>query len=174
MLRLYASIGSIFLVLASCSAAPLDPPMTRSCRGEYVDACRPYTYARIVSASLTPNAITLNDPRMMAHVHVEFAVCSMAPALPTVQISAFIGGAGDAMVPDPPDGAPSTNARLVPLAVVGPPVSGATSIDVTIPNPFFANVPADTGITLQFAPVLDGCEGDMVSIPYHTGFVVGP
>lgn len=163
---------SAALLLAACTPARLDPPMTRSCRGEYVDACRPNTYARITAASLTPNAITLNDPAMMAHVHVEFSECAMAPTPLTVQIAAFIGSAGDATVSNPRDGGFATGPTIVQLATVGPAAPGATSIDLIIPNPFFANVPVDTAITLQFSPIIDDCQGELFAIPYHTGFVV--
>lgn len=140
--------------------------MTRSCRGEYVVECRPYTYAMITSASLTPERITLNDASMMATVHVDFTECAMVPSTTplTVEISAFIAGSVSE-----PDDAGTSNARVIPLGTVGPAAPGATSIDVTIPNPFFAHVPADTDILLQFAPIVDGCQGDLVSVPYHTG-----
>lgn len=170
MLRSALAITASFALLA-CAPA-LDPPMTRSCRGEYVNECRPYTYAMVSAASLTPERITLNDPAMMAHVHVEFTECAMVSSTTplTVQIAAFIGGVGDAAVPEPDGG--SSGARVVPLGTVGPPAAGATSIDVMIANPFFANVPADTDITLQFAPIIDGCQGTLVEVPYHTGLVV--
>lgn len=147
--------------------------MTRSCRGEYVDECRPFTYASISAASLSPERITLRDPSMMAHVHVDFTECGMVltdrPL--TVQISAFVGGTGDASIPEPGDGGGSS-ARVIPLTTVGPPAAGATSIDVMIANPFFANVPADTNITLQFVPVVDGCAGTLFSTTYRTGMVL--
>ncbi len=140
--------------------------MTRSCRGEYVNECRPRTYARVTAATLTPERITLNDPTMHAMVHVEFTRCDMAPLPLYVQVAAFIGG-GDGAIPEPDGG--STSARVVPLTMIGPADPGASSIDVTIPNPFFANVPADRDITLQFAPIIDDCQGELVSVRYHTG-----
>jgi hypothetical protein len=159
------------LALLGCTPA-LDPPMTRSCRGEYVNECRPQTYASISAASLMPERITLDDPSMTAMVHVEFTECAMVPSdRPLhVEISAFVGGTTDASFSEPDGG--SSGARVIPLATVGPPAPGATSIDVTIPNPFFANVPADRNITLQFAPIVDGCQGELVSVPYHTGIVL--
>lgn len=159
------------LALLGCTPT-LDPPMTRSCRGEYVNECRPYTYASVSAASLTPERITLNDPAMMATVHVEFTECGMVPGdRPlTVEISAFIGGTSDASFSEPDGG--SSGARVIPLVTVGPPAPGATSIDVTIPNPFFANVPPDSRITLQFAPLVDSCQGALFSVPYHTGTVL--
>lgn len=153
------------LVLAGCSS--VDPPMTRSCRGEYVNECRPYTYARITAATLTPSRITLADPTMSAMVHVELTRCDMAPLPLYVQLSAFVGATGDARIPEPDGG--GSSARVIPLTMIGPVDAGATSMDVTIPNPFFTNVPADSDITLQFEPVIDDCGGEVLSIPYHTG-----
>jgi len=161
------------LVLAACSPA-VDPPMTRSCRGEYVDECRPYTYARIVGATLTPSGITLNDPVMRAQVHVDFTRCDMGTMPLTVEIAAFVGGDSvDAHITSPSDGGGSSNARVIPLTTIGPVTPGTTSIDVTIDNPFFANVPANSPITLQFAPIIDGCQGDLFTIAYQTGPVLG-
>src|SRR5260221_200444 len=126
------SLGIAALALLACSPT-LDPPMTRSCRGEYVIECRPYTYATVTGASLTPSGILLNDPTMRAHVHVDFTRCDMASMPLTVQIAAFAGGGGDANIPEPDGG--STGARVIPLVTVGPADPGATSIDVMIDNP---------------------------------------
>ena len=157
--------------LLGCSPA-VDPPMTRSCCGEYVNECRPYDYARVTAASLTPDGITLNDPAMRATVHVEFERCGMATLPLYVQISVFVGGTGDASIPEPDGG--STSARVIPLGMVGPAASGATSIDAVIDNPFFANVPANTRVTLQFAPMIDDCQGQIFETAYRTGPVVTP
>ncbi len=167
MSRLAALFACAFAVLTACSPSPPAPRFTRSCRGEYVDACRPYTYARVTSATLTPSRIRVDDPTMRAQVHVEFERCGMAPLPLTVQIAAFVPGAFAE-----PDGG-SSDGRVFPLTTIGPAASGATSIDVMIDNPFFANaVPADSNITLQFAPIIDDCEGDLFSLDYHTGVAV--
>jgi hypothetical protein len=172
MLRPLAALTGL-LALASCSPATLDPPMQRSCRGEYVDACRPYAWSHISAASLTPNMIMPDSPTAMAHVHVDFASCAMAPTGVTVQIAAFIGGTSDATITNPLDGGSSTNARTIQLGMVGPAMPGATSIDTMIPNPFFGySLPYDTSIQLLFVPLVDDCDGDLISIPYRTG--LGP
>ncbi len=165
------ALGALALGTLACSSAA--PPMTRSCRGEYVDECRPYTYAQITNATLDPQGITLGDATMQAHVHVDFTRCDMGTDLPlTVQISAFVGATGDGSIPDPDDTGVSSDARVIPLTTVGPPAMGSNSIDVMIDNPFFAQVPANTRIQLQFAPIIDDCEGDLFSESYRTGPVV--
>jgi hypothetical protein len=155
------ALGAI--VLASCSSSSNDPPMTRSCRGEYVNECRPYTYARITAATLTPDRITLSDPSMRATVHVEFTRCDMAPLPLFVQIDAY----DDSAIGEPDGG--TSMGRVIPLTMIGPVPDGATTYDVTIDNPFFANVPVNSMITLQFSPIIDDCQGEMVAVPYHTG-----
>ena len=75
-------------------------------------------------------------------------------------------------IPDPDDTGVSSDARVIPLTTVGPPAMGSNSIDVMIDNPFFAQVPANTRIQLQFAPIIDDCEGDLFSESYRTGPVV--
>ncbi|MFO0685676.1 MAG: hypothetical protein U0234_26680 [Sandaracinus sp.] len=160
------------LALSTACSPAVDPPMTRSCRGEYVEACRPYTYAIVTRASLTPERIALNDPTMMAHVHVELTACDMAPSAPRVNVAAIIGGSGDASIPEPGDGGGSSGARVVELVTVGPPPAGSSVIDVDVANPFFANVPPDSHVTLRFSPVIGDCEGDPVTSDYQTGPIV--
>ncbi len=160
------------LALSVACTTPVDPPMTRSCRGEYVEACRPYTYAVVTAGSLTPERITLNDPAMMAHVHVELTACGMAPSAPRVNVAAIIGGSGDASIPEPGDGGGSSSARVVELVTVGPPPAGSSVIDVDVANPFFANVPPNSRVTLRFSPVIGDCEGDPATSDYQTGSLV--
>ena len=173
MLRPLLLLASALLFVA-CSPA-LDPPMTRSCRGEYVNECRPYTYATLTSASLSPERVTLNDPTMRVRLQAAFTRCAGSTMPVSIQISAFVGAAGDGSIAAPIDGGGGTNARVIPLTTIPVTDTSAGSVDVMIDNPFFANVPANTQITLQFATIIDGCEGQLLETPYRTGGVAtGP
>ncbi len=169
-------LSAAVLTLSACSPAPLEPRFVRSCRGEYVDACRPYTYAQIVDATFGPAAIPIGDPTATAHVTVTFETCgAMTPAQPRIDLSALLGQLDDGGVPSPvPDGGTSS-ARVVPLASIAPSINPtATTVDVMIENPFFADVPANTTIILQFTPVIDGCAGEVFRLPYRTGALPMP
>ena len=158
------------LVASACAPTPLDPRSVRSCRGEYVDACRPYTYARVVDATLSPAALAIADPSARAHVTVRFETCGpRTPAQPRIDLSALLGRLDDAGVLSPGDGGTSS-ARVIPLATIPPSTDPtATTLDVMIDNPFFADVPPDTAIILQFTPVIDGCSGEVFPLTYRTG-----
>jgi hypothetical protein len=166
----------IALALAGCSPAPLQPRFVRSCQGEYVDACRPYTYAQITDATFGPAAIAIGDPGMRAHVTVTFETCgAMTPSQPRIDLSALLGQLDDAGVPSPlPDGG-SSSARVIPLSSIAPSMDpSATTLDVMIDNPFFADVPANEDILLQFTPVIDGCAGEVFTLRYRTGPLASP
>jgi hypothetical protein len=158
------------LLVASCSSSPPVPAMERSCRGEIVDVCDPYAWAAVTAATLGPAQLRIGDPTTSAMVHVELSTCAMAPARPSIQINALVGStSGDASLPPPIDGGASTGARIVSLATIPSSAVMGTSVDTTIPNPFFADVPPSTAITLQFVPVIAGCQGDAFQTPYTTG-----
>lgn len=161
-----ATFTLALVLLASCSSAPTEPRFVRSCRGEYVDACRPYTYARISEAMLGPEQITIGDPGMRAHVTATFETCGeMTPFPPRIDVSAIIGSGTT------PDGGSAV--RVVPLVSI-PTEAGETSVDVTIDNPFFTDIPEDEDIVLRFTPVIDGCQGDAVEQMYRTGEFASP
>lgn len=135
-----------------------------------MDVCDPYTWAAITTASLGPDHLRIADPTAMAMVHVEFRSCAMAPARPSILINALIGStSSDASLPPPIDGGTPTGARIVSLATIPSSAVMGTSVDTMIPNPFFADVPPSTTITLQFVPVISGCQGDAFQTPYTTG-----
>lgn len=159
------------LLVGGCSPAPLEPRFVRSCRGEYVDACRPYTYAQIVGATFGPAEIPIGDPSVLAHVTVMFETCgAMTPAQPRIDLSALLGQTDDGGVTSPGTDGGTSSARVIPLDSIAPSADPtATSVDVMIANPFFADIPEDDDIILQFTPVIDGCAGDVFRLPYHTG-----
>ena len=176
MRALVALLGLGSLALAGCTPGPLEPRFVRSCRGEYVDFCRPYTYAQITGATFGPEALPIGDPSAQAHVTVTFETCGpMTPAQPRIDLSALLGQASDSGVASPFDGGGTSSARVVPLASI-PPATDPTArtIDVMIDNPFFADIPENERIILQFTPVIDGCAGEVFRVEYRTGEIPTP
>lgn len=158
------------LFAASCGRGP---PLQRSCEGRPVDLCDPYEYAEAVSATFEPSAISPGDPRDTATVHVELRTCgATTPTAPSVQISAVVGGAGgtlpfDAFGQDA--GSTGDDTRIYQLVAVPADEATSTIIDATIDNPFDSRIPTNSDISLRFTPVIGGCEGTPVTIPYRTG-----
>jgi hypothetical protein len=164
------------VALSACSPGPLEPRFVRSCRGEYVDFCRPYTYAQITAATFGPEALPIGDPSSRAHVTVTFETCgAMTPTQPRIDLSALLGQVNDSGVPSPIADGGSSSARVIPLASIPPATDpAARTIDVMIDNPFFADVPEDTLIILQFTPVIDSCAGEVFRVEYRTGEIPAP
>ncbi|MFN7701786.1 MAG: hypothetical protein ACK6CU_07355 [Deltaproteobacteria bacterium] len=155
--------------LASCSPGP---PLQRSCEGRAVDTCDPYEYAEVAAVSFEPMELSPGDPRQSARVRIELRTCgARTPSAPAVQIAAVVAGAGGVLPFDAAgaDAGGGDDTRLYQLAEVRASDAGATTIEATLPNPFDARVPARTDIRLRFTPVLGGCEGGALSIPYRTG-----
>lgn len=144
-----------------------------SCGGEAVLACRPYTYAQVVSASLEPARVSPGDPRIFPTVRVELRTCGdRVPSPPTVQISALVSGAGGTFPLDAAGhdvGPPGDDTRVYQLATVRADAPTDTLLEESIDNPFDGRIPVESDIQLRFAPVIDGCEGDAITIPYRTG-----
>jgi hypothetical protein len=138
----------------------------RSCAGEAVLECDPYEWAVIEEASLEPSAIPIGDPRARARVRVRATTCGERTPLPlTVQVQVLLGRT---------DGGPPSS--LVQLVSVEAPTAGSGAIDVMIDNPFTlaGGVPPDTNVSLRFVPVIGGCDGDALEIPYRTGSLIRP
>jgi hypothetical protein len=72
------------------------------------------------------------------------------------------------------DGGPPSS--LLELVSVEAPSAGTGTIDVMIDNPFTlaGGVPPDTNLSLRFVPVIGGCDGDALEIPYRSGPLVRP
>lgn len=154
---------TVVLLLLGCDAGT---SFTRSCGGEPVLECDPYEWAVVEEASFEPSAVPIGDPRVRPQVRVTLSTCGeRTPAPPMVQIQALLGRT-DA-------GAPT---RIVDLTTVSAPSPTSTRIDVTVDNPFTVagGLPPDTNVTLRFVPVVGGCDGDALEIPYRTGRVVAP
>ncbi len=162
--------ATVLLALASCSPGP---PLQRSCEGRWVDTCDPYEYAEVAAVTFEPTALSPGDPRQTATVHVELRTCgARTPSTPAVQIAAVVPGAGGTLPFDAQGfdaGGTGDDTRVYQLTDVRASEAGATSIDATISNPFDGRVPATSDITLRFTPVIGGCEGGALSIPYRTG-----
>lgn len=156
-------LALLFVLLAGCDAGT---SFTRSCGGEPVLECDPYEWAVVEEASFEPAEVTIGDPRIRPHVRVTLSTCGeRTPVAPTVQIQALLGRTDG--------GAPT---RIVELATVSASSPTSTGIDVMIDNPFTVagGLPPDTNVTLRFVPVVGGCDGDALEIPYRTGEVVAP
>jgi hypothetical protein len=137
-----------------------------SCAGEAVLECDPYEWAVLEEASLEPSAIPIGDPRVRARVRVRASTCGERTPLPlTVQVQALLGRT---------DGGPPSS--VLELVSVEAPSVGTGTIDVMIDNPFTlaGGVPPDTNLSLRFVPVIGGCDGDALEVPYRTGPIVRP
>ncbi len=171
-MRAPAVLGTL-VCLGLASAGCDRPPLERSCGGEVVLACDPYEYAEIVSATLEPTRISPGDPRGFATVRVELRTCGdRVPVAPEVQLAALVSGAGGSFPLDASGrdvGPPGDGTRLYQLASVRAGATTDTVIERTIDNPFDSRIPIDSDITLRFAPVIGGCEGEALEIPYRTG-----
>lgn len=157
-------IAALLTTLLSAGCAP-GTDADRSCAGERVLECDPYEWGVVTSATIEPAAIPLGDPRVRAHFVVEVATCgATTPATPTIQVQALLG---------PVDGPPTSVAELTTLRAASP---TSTTIDVMVDNPFTleGGVPPNTEIRLRFLPVIGGCDGDALEVPYRTGPFVMP
>jgi hypothetical protein len=161
-------IAVLALVAASCDSTP--PALDRSCRGERVLECDPHEYTAVRVATLEPSALRPLDPMGAATVHVELDACEMRPGRAEVQLFALIP-----RDPEAPDAGPE-GLRLVDLGLAmrddgtgGDATADDGVIDKALGNPFGREIPGDAEITLRFVPVLAGCQGDPLEIPYTTG-----
>lgn len=160
--RLAALASGVALFACSCGRGP---PLQRSCEGRPVDTCDPYEYAEVAAATFGPSGLSPGDPRTSAMVHVELRTCGgSTPAAPAVQIAALVSGASSPGLDAGDDGT-----RLYQLTAVTAADATSTAIDATIDNPFDTIIPANTDILLRFTPVIGGCEGGALTIPYRTG-----
>jgi hypothetical protein len=152
-------------VLLALGCAP-GTNAARSCAGERVLECDPYEWAVVTAGALEPAEIPIGDPRVRAHFTVTLGTCGAStPVAPTVQVQALLGAA---------DGGPPTAVADLTTITASSPTS--TTIDVTVDNPFTAagGVPPSSNVTLRFVPVVGGCDGDALEVPYRTGPLVMP
>lgn len=162
----------VALALASCGRGP---PLERSCEGRLVDTCDPYTYAEVAEASFDPGGLSPGDPRETARVRFTLRTCGAnTPSAPSVQIAAVIDGAGgsapfDAQGVDGGFSGSGDDTRIYQLTSVRASSADATTIEATIENPFDGRVPTSRDIALRFTPVIAGCEGGALTVPYRTG-----
>ena len=157
--RAAATAAAIALALGCSAPPPLDPPAVRSCRGEALLECDAYEWAIATAATLEPSEVPITDPRVRPTVTVDLETCgAITPTAPEVHISAVFGS-DDAGGPD----------RVVLLATVRAASADATHIEMTIDNPFTLSVPRNADVMLRFTPVVGGCDGEPIEIPYRTG-----
>lgn len=132
--------------------------------------CDPHEYTAIRAATLTPARLRPLDPTATATVHVELDACEMRSGPAEVQLFALL--ARDPTTPDA--GAGGVRVVDLGLAVTDDGTGGdATAndgvIDQLLGNPFGREIPGEADITLRFVPVLAGCQGDPLEVPYRTG-----
>jgi hypothetical protein len=154
---------SLLSLVCACEAPGTS--LARSCGGARVLECDPYEWSVVTAASFTPE-VPIGDPRVRPRIEVTLETCGAStPAAADVQIQAIIG---------PVDG--GMPSRVVEVATVHAEEASSTAIDVTIDNPFSlgSGVPDDETILLRFTPIVAGCDGDSLSIPYRTGPLVRP
>jgi hypothetical protein len=154
----------VFVALALTACDP-GTNAGRSCAGERVLECDPYEWSVVSAASFTPE-VPIGDPTVMPRVQVTLETCGgSTPSTPEVLVEALLG--------QPDGGAP---ARVVSVTTVRAASADATTIDVTIENPFSlgGSVPPEEDITLRFIPVVGGCDGEALTIPYRTGELIRP
>jgi hypothetical protein len=152
--------------LSACDEAERSA-LARSCAGERVLECDPHEYTAVRAASLLPEGIGPLDPTARAMVRVEVETCPGRPDAPVaVQLFALLGatdgGGGPVRVID-------LGETLRDDGTAGDEVAGDGVIEQEIGNPFGREIPERTRITLRFVPVLAGCQGDPLELPYTTG-----
>lgn len=157
-------VGLALVLVVGCESTPLE----QSCGGAEVDLCGPREWADLTSASLEPAELPVADFSVTAHIRVEMAACDDAPAPHVVDLSVL------APVELPDGGTPLRVMNLLTLedGRDGDAVLGDGIIDVEVPNPFLATVPAETDLTLRFSvrsTTPGGCSSGAIELPYRTG-----
>lgn len=172
-----APILSVFSPLAFAAALALggcgdseptaEENLEKSCGGEIIPNCRPYEYAIVREAMVTPAEIEVGDPLARVQVRVVFDGCADAPSSHIISLRAIDETGGMAI-----DGGPSGS--IFPLTTLrdgGPEdMDEATGvIAADLENFFIAPVPARTDLLIRVEPRIDVCRGGLVDIPYRTG-----
>lgn len=163
--------------LAACvflGACGTTPDFEASCAGEAVTNCLPFEASIIESASVTPDAVTVDDLSTRVAIRVQLAICPDAPTHHDLVMELRVGEGEDA--------------RLIELLLLsddgmteGDSVAGDGLIDVDVVNPFLGmRVPENRSVFLRFtarAPMdcTSGtcrggtCRSEEFEIPYRTG-----
>ena len=174
-MNLHERAWSLVVLLASLTAmgCTLAPDFERSCNGEYIDACQPYEYTQVVTASLEPQRISPGDNLGVATVRATFRNCGeRAPAPAALQITAVISRGGTSVPFDVQSdgGATGSGERIVPLGTYRNTSSDPLVFIATIENPFGeVSIPGNADITLRYRSIIGVCEGDGIESAYRTG-----
>ena len=149
------------------------PPFERSCGGEYIDACLPYEYAQVLTATLTPDGVRPSDPLGRVTLRATFQTCGApTPAPAALQVSAVVGASSSETDAPLRDGGVAfpMGQRVVPLGTYFNRGTDPLVFEAVVDNPFDATtIPGNRDITLRFRPLVNACEGDGVEISYRTG-----
>lgn len=173
--RLGLGLGFVAALSGAGCDGPNESAIVRSCRGESLSespTCGPYSYSRVVAATVSPEELEPGNIRQDATFHIEIETCG-ANAPDTVSVALF------ALV-DATDSDAGAAGSSVPLGSITGTVSdtGLTVIDTTITNPLDVRVPGNRSIVWHFVPRLAGatidgttynCEGEAFDVDYVTG-----
>gem|GEM_PF-2387887 len=179
-MNLRLRVSSLLVVMASfeamgCSRAPA---FERSCNGEYINACIPFEYTQVVTASLEPQRISPGDNLGVATLRATFRNCGeRTPAPAALQITAVIARAGTTVPFDSRgDGGPTgSGQRIVPLGTFRNASRDPLVFLATVENPFDeVSIPGNADFTLRFRSIIGACEGDGIESPYRTGPSIRP
>jgi len=164
------AVATLAVVIALAGCGGEDSLLTRSCRGEAVPNCRPYEYSIVESASLTPDGLSVSDFGAEAHVQVHLQTCGEQAPSPHEIVVRALAASPDVLADGGDSVAVYTLLTLSDNGMDGDAVAKDGVVDVMVPNPFGAEVPADRSMTLRFEPrILPSCVGETLEAPYHTG-----
>ncbi|MFK8001378.1 MAG: hypothetical protein AB8H86_17415 [Polyangiales bacterium] len=158
-------------VLGACSTTP---DFEVNCAGEVVTNCLPFEASIIESASVTPDAVVVDDLTERLAIRVQLSICPDSPR-PHEVVLELRSGEGE-------------GARLIELLMLrddgmteGDSMAGDGLIDVDLVNPLIGmRVPENEDVFLRFtarspADCSSGtcrggtCRSDELEIPYRTG-----
>lgn len=159
------------VLLGACSTTP---DFEASCAGEAVTNCLPFEASIIESATVTPDAVIVDDLTETVAIRVQLSICPDSPRPHEVVLELRAGEGEDA--------------RLIELLMLrddgmteGDTMAGDGLIDVDVVNPFIGmRVPTNQDVFLRFtarspADCSSGtcrggtCRSDELEIPYRTG-----
>lgn len=161
----------VLLLLPALGCEPRRTPFERSCAGQYIDGCMPYEYARVLTASFTPERLRPSDSLLPATLHATFQTCGVqTPAPPALQISAVVGSGSIPVDARRDGGSFMSGQRIIQLGTYFNTSSNPLVFDAVVDNPFDATtIPGNTDLVLRFRPLINACEGEGIEMNYRTG-----
>lgn len=167
-----ALLTSFLIVSAFASACDGGVPtpaeaFEKSCSGEAVLTCRPYQYAIVREATVTPNNVEVGDPLARLMIHVAYDSCDASPGRHVIGIRALTGSS---VVDGGTGGSVLYLDEIHDDGMNGDAAADDGLVDVEVPSFFDVfGIPTDADLTLRFEPNLEDCTGGAFELPYHTG-----